>query len=325
MLGHMDFRRFGDTELMVSTVGLGTGGASRLGLAYGNSEDQAIALVHRARELGVNYFDTAENYANEAVLGRALVGHRDEVVLSSKTGPVHPNGSLVTAEELTAALELSLRKLQTDHLDVYHLHRVSNRSLDHALEVLVPVLEGLRDAGKIRYLALSESSGGDVDHTMLQRALLDPRWNVAMVSFNLFNQSARARVLPLAIANGVGIEIMASARSQFSQPELLREEIDRLIAAGELAEGIINREDPLDFLRGDDREVTLTEASYRFAAHEPGVHVVLIGTGNVDHLEENISALNRGPLPSEISERLIDLFGHLRAEVHVPGRELGPV
>jgi aryl-alcohol dehydrogenase-like predicted oxidoreductase len=185
-------------------------------------------------------------------------------------------------------------------------------------------MQRLRDEGKIRFIALSESSGGDVQHAMMRHAVLDGCWDVIMTSFNLFNQSARDEVFPGTIENDIAVEIMASARSQFSQPELLVAEMDRLVELGQLDAGQINRKDPMDFLHSGDREVSLTEASYRLAAHEKGVHVVLVGTGKIAHLEENVVALNRGPLPEEIGNRLIAMFGHLREEVHVPGRVIGP-
>lgn len=321
----MEYRRFGRTGLDVSLVGIGTGGASRLGIANGLSEEGAMAVVHRGMELGINYFDTAENYKNEHILGRAIVGHRDEVVLSTKIDPVCADGEFRDEQGLRDAVELSLKKLNTDVIDVFHMHHVTKRSYDHAADVLVPELMKLRDEGKIRFIALSESSGRDPDHAVLARAVQASCWDVIMVSFNLFNQSARAEVFPATIEHDIAIEIMASARSQFSQPALLIAEMERLIAAGQLEADQINPDDPLDFLRAGDREVTLTEASYRFAAHEPGVHVVLIGTGNIAHLEENVEALNRGPLPTEIRQRLISMFGHLQAEIFIPGRDLGHV
>lgn len=320
----MEYRRFGRTELEVSVVGIGTGGASRLGLAYGNNEDDAIEVVHRGLDIGINYFDTAENYKNEAVLGKALIGHRDEVVLSSKIGTVRPDGSFLDGAGLRNAVELSLGKLGTDVIDVFHFHRLGIRTYEYAINVLVPVMEELREEGKIRFIALSESSGIDIDHEMLKQAVQDDCWDVMMVSFNLFNQSARTQLFPGSIDKDIAVEIMASARAQFSQPDLLVAEIGRLIASGELSPDGINRDNPLDFLSSGDHDITVTEASYRFAANEAGVNVVLVGTGKVEHLEENVEALNRGPLPDEIRERLITMFGHLQAGVYVPNRVLTP-
>ncbi len=321
----MRYRPFGRSGLEVSVVGIGTGGASRLGLAYGNTQEQAIAVVQRGFDLGINYFDTAENYKNEEVLGKALLGHRNEVLISSKVGPLREDGSLLTGEELYTAVELSLRKLQTDVIDVFHLHRVSNRIYDYCAETLVPALEHLRDDGKIRLIALSESSGSDIEHTMLKRAVEDDCWDVFMASFNLFNQSARESLFSTSIEKSMAVEIMASARSQFSQPDLLIAEVERLVETGEIPADQVDRADPLSFLRTDDGQLSPSETSYRFAAFEPGVNVVLVGTGNIAHLEENVAAFDRGPLPEDLQTRLVTIFGHLRAEVHVPGREEGPI
>lgn len=318
----MEYRRFGRTALQVSIVGIGTGGPSRLGMAYGATEKEAVGLIHRSLELGVNYLDTARDYYTERVIGRALTGHRDEIVLSSKVRPVLGDGVYLNRADLRSAVDRSLTKLQTGVIDVFHLHRVTKRSYDHAVNVLVPVLMELREEGKIRFIGLSESSGGDAAHSMLQRAVQDGCWDVIMASFNLFNQSARSEIFPVTREKDLAIEIMSSARSQFSNSDLLIAEIERLIASGELSSDQINRIDPLDFLRIGDSRITLSEASYRFAAHEPGVHVVLVGTGKITHLEENVAALNRGPLPAEIHERLVSMFGHLRAQLHVPGRIL---
>jgi hypothetical protein len=92
-------------------------------------------------------------------------------------------------------------------------------------------------------------------------------------------------------------------------------------------DGVISRDevdpaDPLRFL-ADGGVQSLTEASYRFVAHEPGVHVVLVGTGNPAHLEENARALSSGPLPAEVTKRLVSLFGHLSMAVDAPWRRPG--
>ncbi|HVB05550.1 MAG TPA: aldo/keto reductase [Acidimicrobiales bacterium] len=316
----MEYRDFGKTGLQVSLCGLGSGGASRLGLAYGSTEEQAIAVIHRALELGINYFDTAENYANEAVVGRGLAGHRDEVVLSTKVGPRTADDVLLTAKELRAAVELALEKLGTDRVDVFHLHRLRASDFDYFTAELAPELECLRDAGKLRFTGVSESTGDDPEHLMLQRAVAEDLFDVVMVGFTFFNQSARDKVFPAAIAHGTAVEIMASARTQFSQAELLAKEITERIASGEVDADGIDLAAPLDFLIGPGRATSVAEASYRFAAHEPGVHTVLVGTGKIDHLEENVVSLNAGPLPGDVTEVLVEAFGHLASAVFVPGR-----
>ena len=323
----MEFRTLGRTGLKVSLVGLGAGGASLLGLGTGGTEAEAIAVVHRAIELGINYFDTAEMYGTEEVLGRGLDGHRGEAVLSSKRDPRRADGSLCDALGLREELEASLARLRTDHLDVYHLHRVKTEDYAYCVTELLPALERARAAGLVRFLGISESSGGDARHEMLGRAVTDNLFDVVMVGFNLFNQSARERVLPGAIDREIGVEIVTAARTEFSNERLLAEATMRLFEAGEVTEAAsgtsgTTRADPLAYLHGSEGRLAVTEVSYRFAAAEPGVHTVLVGTGNLDHLEENVAALGAGPLPPLVHEELLQRFGHLALRAQVPGRFL---
>ena len=316
----MEYRRFGRTGLRVSVCGLGGGGESRLGLKKGATEDQAVGVVRRALELGVTYFDTAANYGTEDVIGRGLLGRRDDVVISSKMLARRKDGSLVRREDVRAQLAGSLRRLRTDVLDVYHLHRVRPEDYGHALAEIVPELLALREEGAIRAIGISESTGTDARHAMLARALQDDCWDVVMTGFTFFNQSSRDVLFPTTIANDVAVEIMASARSYFSRPDLLAEEIGRLVDEGLVDRDEVDLADPLGFLKESGDVQSTTEASYRFAAHEPGVHVVLVGTGNPAHLEENVRSLEAGPLPAEVTSRLVALFGHLAVAVDAPWR-----
>jgi L-galactose dehydrogenase len=319
----MEYRTFGRTGLTVSVCGLGGGGESRLGLKRGSTEEQAVALVRRAVDLGVTYVDTAPNYGTEDVIGRALQGRRDDVVLSSKMLPRRNDGSLVTRDDVRGELEGTLRRLRTDVVDAYHLHRVRPEDYRYAVDEIVPELLRLRDEGKVRALGISESTGTDARHAMLSRALEDDCWDVIMTGFTFFNQSAREVLFPTTIEKDVAVEIMASARSYFSRPEKLAEEVGRLVDAGVVGDDDVDPAHPLGFLADEGGVRSTTEASYRFVAHEPGVHVVLVGTGNPAHLEENVRALSSGPLPPAVHERLVRLFGHLSMAVDAPWRTPG--
>ena len=315
----MEYRTLGRTGLRASVCGLGGGGESRLGLAKGSTEQEAIAVVRRGLELGITYVDTAPNYGTEDVVGRALEGRRDGVVVSSKTLARRNDGTLVDRAGVRRGLEETLRTLRTDVVDVYHLHRVRPEDYDHARDEIVPELLGLRDEGKVRFLGISESTGSDPRHSMLRRTLEDDWADVVMTGFTFFNQSARDVLFPTTMEKDVAVEIMASARSYFSRPEQLAAEIARLVDAGVIGRDEVDPGDPLRFL-ADGGVQTLTEASYRFVAHEPGVHVVLVGTGNPAHLAENARALSAGPLPPEVTKRLVSLFGHLSMAVDAPWR-----
>ena len=284
----MDRTRLGRTGLDVSVAGLGCGGHSRLGQTYGASEDDSIAVVQRALDLGINLIDTARAYGTEEIVGRALKGRRDEVVLSTKA-------LLETGGSLRDSLEKSLTRLQTDYVDVFFLHGVTAEQYQRVGEEAVAELLTLRDEGKLRHLAISERFAEDPGHEMLPIALADDAFDVVMVGFSLLNPSARDRVFPLTTKHDVAVLVMFAVRKALSQPD----ELHRVLKSVEL------REDALDFL------VDLVDAAYRFARHEPGTDVVLTGTGKVAHLESNVRSINRRPLSAAYLSRLDALFGSL--------------
>jgi aryl-alcohol dehydrogenase-like predicted oxidoreductase len=300
----------GRTGLEVSVAGLGCGGHSRLGQATGATEEQSVQLVRRALDLGITYIDTARAYGTEEIVGRALAGRRDTVVLSTKAHPETRDGPL-SAGALRESVQLSLRRLGTEYIDVFHLHGVSEPGYTHSVEVLFPELERLRDEGVVRYIALSERFGNDPAHAMLERALVDNCWDVVMVGLNLLNPSARTQVLPLTREKNIGVEVMFAVRRALSQPDELRRVVHLLVEEGRVGAEDVDVEDPLAFLVHENGARSVVEAAYRFARHEPGCHVVLTGTGNPSHLEENVASINGAPLPSEDVERLRRLFGHL--------------
>src|SRR5690349_1757909 len=158
----MDYTTLVRTGLRVSVAGLGCGGFSRLGLGTGKSEAEAIGIVHQAIGLGVNLFDTAAAYGTEPVLGRALKSvPRDSVVICTKA-PFNISDNSSTAAAAVASLDESLRRLDTDYIDVYQLHGVPPRAYAHALAELAPALLREREKGKFRHLGISETAPHDL-------------------------------------------------------------------------------------------------------------------------------------------------------------------
>jgi L-galactose dehydrogenase len=302
----------GKTDLKVSVVGLGCGGDSHLGLDTGGSDSQAIGVLQRALELGINYFDTADEYGTESLVGKVLEPVRSEVVISTKSKPRRPDGSRLDAAGLRRCVDDSLEKLRTDYVDIYFLHMVRIADYQHCLDELVPVLVELRNKGVIRHIAITEGSRSDPRHDMLQQAVEDDIWEVMMLAFNPFNQSARRLLFPQIVANNVGTDIMCAARGPFSHPDEMREVVKALIESGELEGTGIDRDDPVGFAVHEGGAESVIDAAYRFARHEPGCDVILTGTGSVHHLEQNVASINRGPLPSDDVAALERLFGHLQ-------------
>ena len=302
--------RLGRTGLSVGVVGLGCGGHSRLGMAAGRDEAHATRVVEAALDLGIDFIDTARAYGTEAAVGRAIRGKRDRVVLSTKALPAGASG-LLGAAELRDSLERSLERLGTDYVDVFHLHGVLADQYAYCVDALLPELLRAKEAGKIRFVGITERFGTDTAHAMLKRALPDDRFDVIMVGHNLINPSARASVFPLTRKNDVGTLIMFAVRRALTSPELAREVIAKLIDAGTVDAQRVDPRDPLGFVTAHPQVRSLTEAAYRFCRHEPGAHVILTGTGSVEHLQENVASILAPPLPSTLAARLAETFGRV--------------
>lgn len=298
----------GRTGLRVGVMGLGAGGHSRLGQSQGKSEADSIAVVRRALELGVNLIDTAEAYGTEQIVGKALAGvPRDSYVLSTKKGP-RDGDRPISATEYRAAVDEGLKRLGLDYVDIWHVHGVKPQEYAHVREELIPVLLQLRDEGKIRWLGITENFTTETKHEMLIMALQDKVWDVMMVGFNLLNHSARHTVLPQTQAQGIGTLCMFAVRRALSNPDALKELIQKLASTGEIDLTGYNPAAPLDFLSAPGVATSLTEAAYRYCHYEPGIDVVLSGTGSVAHLEENARALQLPPLPADALARANKLF-----------------
>ncbi len=307
----MDYTTLGCTGLKVGVAGLGCGGNAKVGLGRGKTEAEAIALIRRAMDLGVNFLDTARAYGTERVVGEAIKSvPRDSVVVSSK----HQAGPKVTAEKLAAEIDASLRDLDTDYIDVFHLHGVHPGQYDHAVGELVPAMIRAREEGKIRFLGITETSPNDHGQVMLNRAAGDGCWDVMMLGFNMMHQVARNGLLPKTMENNIGTLIMFAVRNLFSVPGKLQQTMRDLAAEDRVPDWLAETDDPLGFLvhpEGGGAE-SVIEAAYRYARHEPGADVVLFGTGKIAHLEANIASILKPPLPAADTARLAELFGHLQ-------------
>lgn len=307
----MDYTVLGRTGLRVSVAGLGCGGSSRLGLAQGASDAQAARLVRHCLDQGVNLLDTARVYGTEAAVGLALREvPRDTVVVTTKSPVRDAQTGLLTPARVLENLELSLRTLRLDHVDVFFLHGVKPADYDHALAVRDTLLEARR-AGKIRHLGITETAPFDPGHRMLDRGLDEPDFEVIMTAFHLLNQNTRDLVFPRTMQARTGTLVMFAVRAIFSQPGRLQQTLSDLVAAGRLPACLAEAVDPLGFLVHAGGARNLIDAAYRYVRHEPGVDVTLFGTGSAEHADANIASLLRPPLPAADRERLARDFGHL--------------
>lgn len=201
----MQTRKLGSLE--VSALGLGCMGMSAF---YGSAdEDEAIATIQRALELGVNFLDTAQLYGpltNEELVGRAIKGHRDEYVIATKfarrmdgatTGDMSSVGPLDgSPEHVRSSIEGSLKRLGTDHVDLYYQHRVDP---DVPIEETVGAMAELVEQGKVRHVGLSEAAPDTI-----RRAHAVHPITALQTEYSLWTRDVEAEVLPTCRELGIG-------------------------------------------------------------------------------------------------------------------------
>ncbi len=307
----LHYNLLGRTGLSVSAFGLGGGGKSCLGRKTGLSEAQSIRVVKRALELGVNFIDTGARNGTEGIIGSAIRGEdRQRLVLSSKAN-VSIGETLVTARQFAASIDNSLQALGTSYIDIMQFHGVLPEEYDYMLAELMPVMLQFQQAGKIRFIGLSEHFDRDREHAMLQRALQDDYWDVLMVGYNLLNQTAGRSIFPLTRERNIGVLGMFAVRRAFTTADAFRHAIAERIASGDLPKDF-----DVDTLLGQLSEPSrsgsaVTDTAYRFCRDEQGIDSVLVGTGDIGHLEQNIASFRRPPLPAQTLRLIEQSFGHI--------------
>jgi len=198
----VESRNLGSEGLVVSELGLGCMGMSEF---YGTGdEDESVATIHRALELGINFLDTADMYGpftNEKLVGKAIEGRRDEVVLATKFGNVRgENGERLgisgDPEYVRKACDASLERLGVDHIDLYYQHRVD---LETPVEETWGAMKQLVDAGKVRYLGISEAG----PETIRKAHSVHPV-SALQSEYSLFSRDVEDEILPTIRELGIG-------------------------------------------------------------------------------------------------------------------------
>ena len=320
----MHYRTLGKTGLKVSLMGFGTGGPSSFGQSSDATRDEQVSLVRRCLELGVNLFDTSSQYGrSEEILGWALAGvPRDSYILSTKwsharswspPGVGGKDGSLVEdPQEMIEGVENSLSRLGTDYVDILHFHGLRSEQYHEVVKRFGPVVDRLKEQGKIRFIGFSERFIADAGHNTAALALRThpDLWDTIMLKYGILNQYAVKEVFPLAEKHGTGILNMAAVRIKLPNPDQLTALIADWKGRGLIEPSAVPDVDPLGWLVHDDVG-SVIEAGYKFAADHPAVATVLTGTANIKHLEQNVAALEEPYLPELDKQRLIELFAEI--------------
>ena len=293
----MNKRRLGTQGLETSALGLGCMGMSEF---YGTADEgEAIATIHRALELGVNFLDTADAYGpfkNERLVGRAIKDRRDEVVLATKFGSVRNEqgerlGIRGDREYVLAACNASLERLGTEHIDVYYQHRVDPNT---PIEETVGAMAELVEQGKVRYLGLSEAAAETI-----RRAHAVHPISALQTEYSLWTRDVEDEILPAIRELGIGLVAYSPLGRGFLS--------GRIHSVDDLEASDFRRANPRFQGENFQKNLDLVERVEELAASKgctaaqialawvlaQGEDIVPIpGTTRVKNLEENVSALD---------------------------------
>ncbi|QKV92889.1 aldo/keto reductase [Streptomyces sp. NA02950] len=281
--------------LDVSAQGLGCMGMSH---AYGASDDQqSIATIHRALDLGVTLLDTSDFYGsghNEELIGRALTGRRDQAVIATKFGFANRLGEKTEirgdAEYVRQACDASLRRLGVDHIDLYYQHRVDP---DVPIEETVGAMAELVQAGKVRFLGLSEASAGTVRraHAVHPISALQSEWS-------LWTRDLEAEIAPVCRELGIGLVPFSPLGRGFLTGRVTSldtlEEKDMRRTQPRFADGNLDRNLAIvERLRelAAEKGVTAGQLALAWVQYRGDDVVPIPGTRRETYLKENLGAL----------------------------------
>jgi aryl-alcohol dehydrogenase-like predicted oxidoreductase len=292
----MQQRTLGDQGLTVSALGLGCMGMSDF---YGTpDENRAIKTLQRAIDRGVTFFDTADMYGpftNERLLGRVFDMHRHKVTLATKFGIVREadgttHGINGRPSYVKTACENSLKRLGTDHIDLYYLHRVDP---EVPIEETVGAMGALVEEGKVRYLGLSEAAPDT-----LRRANGEHPITALQTEYSLWSRDPEDEILPTCRELGIGFVPYSPLgrgflTGRFQSPEDLPEDDWRRntprFQGGNFQKNLALL-DEVERLAAE-KEVTPAQLALAWVLHQGDDIVPIPGTTHPDHLEDNLGAL----------------------------------
>ncbi|MCS3842383.1 aldo/keto reductase [Microbacterium sp. AK031] len=312
----MQYRTLGRTGIRVSPFALG----AMMFSSFGNGDqDEVDQMVARALDAGINFIDTADAYGeSEEMLGKALKGRRDDVVLASKFArpigdePNHQGGS---RRWIITAVENSLRRLNTDHLDLYQMHRPDPHT---DIEETLSALTDLVRSGKVRTIGSSDMPASEIVEAqwVAERRGLE-RFRTEQPHYSLLDRSIEREVLPVAQRYGMGTVIWSPLASGMLTGRVRRgQETDlrrtRLFAAlrDERRIDAVEKFIPL----AAEAELPLTHMALAFVIAHPGVTSALIGPRTMDQLDDLLAAAD-----VRLSDELLDRID----EIVPPGTGVG--
>src|ERR1039457_2766494 len=315
----MHYRTLGHPGIKVSPC---APGAMMFGAAIGNPDhDDCIRIIHKALDAGINFVDTADRYSNgesEVVVGKALKGRRDNVVLATKVnGPMgdDPNQRGNSRRWIMAEVENSLRRLQTDWIDLYQIHRPDP---DTDIEETLSALTDLIHSGKVRAIGHSAMPASDIVEAqwVADRCGLE-RFRTEQPTYSILNRGIESEVLPVTQRYGMGTLVwsplakgMLTGRIRKGQQTDLRRAAILTSFSDERRLDAVEKLIPLAEKAG----LPMTHVARRFALAHPGVTSALIGPRTMEQLDDLLAGVD-----VTLTDEILDQID----EIVPPGTDTG--
>lgn len=311
----MEHRRLGNSGLKVPVLSFGTGtfgGGSEWWKAWGATDvNEATHLVDVCLDAGVTLFDTADVYsrgASEEILGRALAGRRDKVLISTKASfrmGDGPNALGSSRHHLIRSCEASLRRLGTDWVDLYHLHGFDAQT---PIEETLSTLDTLVRSGKVRYVACSNFSGW---HLMKSLAIADrhgwPRYAAHQAYYSLLGREYEWELMPLALDQGVGTLVWSplgwgrlGGKVRRGQPLPAESRLHKTKGPPVPVERVYDVVDVLDGIAAETGK-TVAQIALAWVLARPSVSSVIVGARNEQQLRQNLEAASFRLAPEHVA------------------------
>lgn len=304
----MDYRKLGQSGVKVSAVGIG---ANQIGSKV--DLETTTRIIHRALDLGVNFIDTADNYADgrsEEYLGKVLKGNWDRVVLATKVGGIPmgdgPNDDGASRYHIAYGLEASLRRLQIDHIDLYQIHRWDPNT---PIEETMRALDDFVRAGKVRYIGASNFAAWQLCRANDVAELLNLTPFVSIQPhYNMLHREIEKELMPYAEAFNLGIlpyfplagGFLTGKYTRGDLPPGSRGKQDKRVQAYFTDGNYALMENLKAFAEGHGR--TMIQLAIAWLLAQPQVASVISGVTGVDQLESNVKAHDWHLGPAELAE-----------------------
>jgi aryl-alcohol dehydrogenase-like predicted oxidoreductase len=315
----MHYRTLGRTGIKVSPYALG---AMMFGAAIGNPDhDDSVRIIHKALDAGINFIDTADRYSggeSEEIVGKALKGRRDGVVLATKVnGPMgdDPNQQGNSRRWIMTEVENSLRRLQTDYIDLYQIHRPDP---DTDIEETLSALSDLIHSGKVRAIGSSTMPASDIVEAqwVAERRGLE-RFRTEQPPYSILNRGIETEVLPVAQRYGMGVVVWSPLAKGMLTGRIRKGQQTDLHRAAMFTS--FNDEHRLDVVEqvvqlAEKAGLPMTHLAMAFAIAHPGVTSALLGPRTMEQLDDLLAGAD-----VTLSDEILDRID----EIVPPGTDVG--